>query len=233
MYRVSPATQGRTSLLQPIAEVASESVESITCRRRREQILHSIVVIRSQKAILDQHLAALYEVPTKVLLQAVKRNSTRFPADFMFRLSPREFRNLRSQIVTSSSWGGRRTAPYAFTEQGVAMLSSVLRSRRAIAVNIEIIRAFVRLRRMLLQYKELGRRIDALEERTDGQFQVVFDTISSSHHVCRRDAFAVLILTSRSRRRSMPVARSATAHPAGASISIDSRREWSGSPRPR
>ena len=119
----------------------------------REQILHSIVVIRSQKVILDQHLAALYEVPTKVLLQAVKRNSTRFPADFMFRLSPREFRNLRSQIVTSSSWGGRRTAPYAFTEQGVAMLSSVLRSRRAIAVNIEIMRAFVRLRRIFCSTK--------------------------------------------------------------------------------
>ena|SRR5438128_241767 len=143
----------------------------------REQILHSIVLIRNQKVILDQQLAALYEVPTKVLLQAVKRNSTRFPADFMFRLSPREFRNLRSQIVTSSSWGGRRNAPYAFTEQGVAMLSSVLRGRRAIAVNIEMMRAFVRLRRRLLQYKELGRRTDALEERTGGQFQVVFDTI--------------------------------------------------------
>ncbi len=143
----------------------------------REQVLHTIVVIRAQKVILDHDLAALYEVPTKVLIQAVKRNASRFPADFMFQLSLREFRHLRSQIVTSSLWGGRRTAPYAFTEQGVAMLSTVLRSRRAIAVNVEIMRAFVRLRRWAVQYKELGRRIDTLEERTDGQFQVVFDAI--------------------------------------------------------
>ncbi|HUJ12971.1 MAG TPA: ORF6N domain-containing protein [Thermoanaerobaculia bacterium] len=143
----------------------------------RQQILQCIVLIRSQKVILSHDLAALYEVPTKVLMQAVKRNERRFPTDFMFRLSPREFRILRSQIVTSSSWGGRRTAPFAFTEQGVAMLSSVLHSRRAIAVNIEIMRAFVRLRRMVVEYAELGRRIDALEERTDGQFHIVFDAI--------------------------------------------------------
>jgi hypothetical protein len=143
----------------------------------REQILRSIVVIRVQKVILDRDLAAMYAVPTKALIQAVKRNSARFPADFMFQISSREFRNLRSQIVTSSSWGGRRTAPYAFTEQGVAMLSTVLHSRRAISVNIEIMRAFVRLRRMLAEYEELGRRIDELEKRTDGQFEVVFDAI--------------------------------------------------------
>ncbi len=143
----------------------------------REQISQSILLIRTQRVIADYDLAALYEVPTKVLLQAVKRNCGRFPADFMFQLSAREFRNLRSQIVTSSLWGGRRTAPYVFTEQGVAMLSSVLRSRRAIAVNIEIMRAFVRLRRLVVQYKQLGRRIDALEQRTDGQFQIVFDAI--------------------------------------------------------
>jgi hypothetical protein len=127
--------------------------------------------------ILDRELAAMYAVPTKVLIQAVKRNSARFPGDFMFQLSSREFRILRSQIVTSSLWGGRRTAPYAFTEQGVAMLSTVLRSRRAIGVNIEIMRAFVRLRRMMAKYEDLGRRIDALEKRTDGQFEVVFDAI--------------------------------------------------------
>jgi len=143
----------------------------------RDQILQSIVVIRSQKVILDHHLAGLYEVPTKVLIQAVKRNARRFPRDFMFRLTEREFRNLRSQFVTSSSWGGRRTKPYASTEQGVAMLSTVLRSRRAIAVNIEIMRVFVRLRRTLSATRELARRIDALEERTDGQFEVVFDAI--------------------------------------------------------
>src|SRR6266571_4817489 len=123
----------------------------------RGQISQSILLIRAQRVIADRVLAALYEVPTKVLIQAVKRNAGRFPADFMFQLSAREFRNLRSQIVTSSSWGGRRTAPYAFTEQGVAMLSSVLRSRRAIAVNIQSMRAFVRLRRMMMEYEELGR----------------------------------------------------------------------------
>jgi len=143
----------------------------------REQILRSIVVIRGQKVILDRDLAAMYEVPTGTLIQAVKRNSARFPSDFKFQLSSSEFRNLRSQIVISSLWGGRRTAPYAFTEQGVAMLSTVLRSRRAIEVNIKIMRAFVRLRRMMAEYKELGRRIEALEKRTDGQFEVVFDAI--------------------------------------------------------
>jgi hypothetical protein len=143
----------------------------------REQILRSIFVIRRQRVILDRDLAEMYAVPTKVLIQAVKRNASRFPADFMFQLSSREFRNLRSQIVISSLWGGRRTAPYAFTEQGVAMLSTVLRSRRAIGVNIEIMRAFVRLRRMIAEYEELGRRIEALEKRTDGQFEVVFDAI--------------------------------------------------------
>jgi len=143
----------------------------------REEVLQSIIVIRAKRVILDSHLAALYDVPTKVLLQAVKRNGSRFPRDFMFRLTSREFKNLRSQIVTSRSWGGRRRPPYAFTEQGVAMLSTVLRSRRAIAVNIEIMRAFVRLRRTLLETRELARRIDLLEEKTDGQFQLVFDAI--------------------------------------------------------
>ncbi len=139
--------------------------------------MRSILLIRGQKVILDRDLAALYGVATKALVQAVKRNSARFPADFMFQLSSREFRNLRSQIVTSSLWGGRRTAPYAFTEHGVAMLSTVLRSRRAIAVNIQIMRAFVRLRRMISEYQELARRLDELEKRTDGQFEVVFDAI--------------------------------------------------------
>jgi len=109
-----------------------------------ERITHSIVVLRGQRALLDTDLAALYGVATKILLQAVKRNLKRFPEDFMLRLTPGEWSSLRSQIVTSNAHrGGRRYAPYAFTEQGVAMLSSVLNSSRAIAVNIEIMRAFV------------------------------------------------------------------------------------------
>ena len=109
-----------------------------------ERIERSILLIRGQKVMLDADLATLYEVGTKMLVRAVKRNRDRFPADFAFQLSDEEFEHLRSQIGTSSSWGGRRYAPYAFTEQRVAMLSSVLRSPRAVAVNIEIMRAFVR-----------------------------------------------------------------------------------------
>lgn len=113
-----------------------------------------------------------------VLNQAIKRNASRFPEDFMFRLTPSEVQRLRSQFVTTKPQrGGRRTAPYAFTEQGVAMLSSVLRSRRAILVNIEIMRAFVRLRRLLASHVELARKLDALEKRYDAQFKVVFDAI--------------------------------------------------------
>lgn len=126
--------------------------------------------------MLDQDLASLYDVPTKALVQAVKRNPGRFPPDFMFQLSDEEFENLRSQIVTSS-WGGRRYPPYAFTEQGVAMLSSVLRSETAVSVNVEVMRAFVRLRRLLLSQEELGRKLLALERRYDRQFKVVFDAI--------------------------------------------------------
>lgn len=113
-----------------------------------------------------------------MLLQAVRRNQDRFPPDFMFQLNKEEFANLRSQIVTSSlAWGGRRYPPYAFTEQGVAMLSSVLRSSRAVQVNIEIMRAFVRLREMLSSNQELARRMDELEERYDARFKAVFDAL--------------------------------------------------------
>jgi hypothetical protein len=138
-----------------------------------------ILLIRGQKVLLDADLAALYDVETRSLLQAVKRNAERFPQDFSFQLTNQEFNNLRSQIVTSSSgaWGGRRTAPYAFTEQGVAMLSSVLRSPRAIAVNIEIMRAFVRLRAALASNKELARKLAALETKYDAQFKIVFEAI--------------------------------------------------------
>ena len=131
--------------------------------------------------MLDADLAELYGVPTKALVQAVKRNPDRFPPDFMFMLTEQEHAILRSQIVTSSSsprsWGGRRYAPYAFTEQGVAMLSSVLQSEQAVRVNVEIMRAFVRLRGLIRQDQELARRIDALESRYDRQFKVVFDAI--------------------------------------------------------
>ena len=141
-----------------------------------EQINQSILMIRGHKVILDSVLAGMYGVETKVLLQAVKRNQNRFPSDFMFQLSKKEFEILRSQIVTSS-WGGRRYPPYAFTEQGVAMLSSVLRSPRAIQVNIEIMRAFVRLRRMLSAHRDLARILDELEKKYDEQFAVVFEAI--------------------------------------------------------
>ncbi|HSA24461.1 MAG TPA: ORF6N domain-containing protein [Myxococcota bacterium] len=119
----------------------------------------------------------MYCVPVKVLNQAVKRNLGRFPADFMFQLDEAESENLRSQSVTSSSWGGRRYRPFAFTEQGVAMLSSVLRSERAVQVNIEIMRAFVRLRGLLQSNAELARKLAALEKKCDARFKVVFDAI--------------------------------------------------------
>jgi hypothetical protein len=112
-----------------------------------------------------------------VLNQAVRRNPERFPPDFMIRLTSQEVAILRSQFVTSRSWGGHRWRPYAFTEQGVAMLSSVLRSPRAVAVNIEIMRAFVRLRRLLLENADLSRKLAALERKHDGQFRVVFEAI--------------------------------------------------------
>ena len=143
----------------------------------RERIERSILLIRGQKVMLDEDLATLYEVGTKMLVRAVKRNRDRFPADFAFQLSDEEFEHLRSQIGTSSSWGGRRYAPYAFTEQGVAMLSSILRSPRAVSVNIEIMRAFVRLRQMLVSHADLARKLDALEKTYDAQFKVVFDAL--------------------------------------------------------
>jgi hypothetical protein len=142
-----------------------------------ERIEKAILLIRGQKVMLDVDLAELYGVETKVLVQAVKRNLERFPEDFMFQLSQEEFAILRSQIVTSSDWGGRRYRPYAFTEQGVAMLSSVLHSRRAIKANIEIMRAFIRLRQMLASHVELARKLDALEKKYDAQFKQVFEAI--------------------------------------------------------
>ncbi len=135
-----------------------------------------IFTFRGQQVLLSSTLAVLYGVAPKVLLQAVKRNIERFPEDFMFQVNSEEWQNLKSQNVTSS-WGGVRTPPYAFTEQGVAMLSSVLKSERAIKVNIEIMRAFVRLRKLASEHQELSHRIDALELRYDEQFSAIFDAI--------------------------------------------------------
>jgi hypothetical protein len=133
-----------------------------------ERIANAILIGRGHRVMLDAGLANLYGVPTKVLLQAVRRNADRFPLDFMFELEPEEWAVLRSQIVTSKeSRGGRRYAPLVFTEQGVAMLSSVLRTPRAIAVNIEIMRAFVRLREVLAANRDLAKRLDQLEARID------------------------------------------------------------------
>ncbi|MBI5768126.1 MAG: ORF6N domain-containing protein [Verrucomicrobia bacterium] len=161
-----------------------------------------VLLIRGEKVLIDSALAELYGVTTKVLNQAVRRNIERFPADFMFQLSESEADFLlksqivtsklkseinslpdndilRSQIVTSkrAGGGGRRYLPHAFTEQGVAMLSSVLRSPRAIAVNIEIMRAFVRLRQMIASHADLARKLAALERKYDAQFKAVFDAI--------------------------------------------------------
>jgi len=142
-----------------------------------ERIERMILLIRGQKVMLSRDLAKLYGVEPRALIQAVKRNIDRFPSDFMFQLTKEEFDNLKSQIVTSS-WGGvRRAAPYAFTEQGVAMLSSVLRSKRAVQVNIEIMRAFVNLRRLLASHEQLARKLAKLEKKYDVQFKIVFDAI--------------------------------------------------------
>ncbi len=155
-----------------------------------ENLASLVLAIRGEKVLLDADLADLYGVATKVLNQAVKRNLDRFPVDFMFQLTPEEWARMRSKIVTSSLentamrsqivTASRRNVgalPYAFTEQGIAMLSSVLRSQRAVEVNIAIMRTFVQLRRLMDSNRDLARRIDALEARYDEQFSQVFDAI--------------------------------------------------------
>ncbi|MCD7779827.1 MAG: ORF6N domain-containing protein [Candidatus Gastranaerophilales bacterium] len=127
------------------------------------EIKNLIYVIRGQKVMLDSDLAMLYQVETKVLNQAVKRNIERFPNDFMFQLSKEEFENLRSQFVTSPKGGGRQYLPYVFTEQGIAMLSGVLKSKCAIEINIQIMRTFVKLRQWAIENKELAERLTELE----------------------------------------------------------------------
>jgi hypothetical protein len=142
----------------------------------RERITQTILLLRGHKVILDRDLAAMYGVSTRDLNKAVSRNLDRFPDDFLLQLTRSEFDDLKFQFGTSS-WGGTRKLPRAFTEQGVAMLSSVLRSKRAIQVNIAIMRAFVRLREMISTNKALARRLNELEKKYDAQFRVVFDAI--------------------------------------------------------
>jgi hypothetical protein len=137
-----------------------------------ERVAAQMYVIRGQTVMFDADLAALYGVETRALVQAVKRNAERFPQDFMFQLTDKEAEHLRSHFVTSS-WGGRRYNPYAFTEHGVAMLSSVLRSKRAVEVNITIVRTFVRLRRILATHEDLARKV----AQHDRQIAVLFDQV--------------------------------------------------------
>ena len=142
-----------------------------------ETIINKIYIIREKKVMIDRDLAELYGVDTRVLNQAVKRNLKRFPDDFMFQLTDEEFRNLRSQIVTSS-WGGSRFRPMVFTEQGVAMLSSVLNSERAISVNIQVIRVFTRMRAMIESHKEILKKLEMLEKKDielDEKVSLIFE----------------------------------------------------------
>ncbi len=142
------------------------------------QTEQSILLLLGHEVLLDSTLGNLYGAETRALVQAVQRNRVRFPTDFMFQFTNQEAANLKSQIVTSS-WGGRRKLPHVFTEQGVAMLSSVLRSRAAIAVNIEIMRAFVRLREMVATNKELSRKLDELESRVATHDQAIAGLITA------------------------------------------------------
>jgi len=154
---------------------------------RTEEIAARVFNVRGVRVMLSPDLAQLYGVETKVLMQAVRRNIDRFPPDFAFMLSAEEFAGLRSQFVTSNR-GGARYAPMAFTEQGVAMLSGVLRSAEAIAVNIHIMRAFVALRGMLAEHAELKTKLAQLEAKYDGQFGVVFDALRQLMDPSAREA---------------------------------------------
>lgn len=142
-----------------------------------KQLAQKVYFIRAEKVMLDADLADLYGAETSALNRAVKRNMDRFPSDFMFQLTHAEWHNLKCQIGMSSAHGGRRKEPYVFTEQGIAMLSSVLHAPRAVQVNIAIMRTFVQLRRLMDSNRDLARRIDALEARYDEQFAGVFNAI--------------------------------------------------------
>lgn len=142
----------------------------------QEVIENKIYLIRGKKVMLDTDLARLYEIETKTFNRAVKRNLERFPEEFMFQLNKSETENLRYQFGTSS-WGGRRYFPYVFTEYGVAMLSSILNSKRAIQVNIQIIKTFIRLREMIISNRQLRLKLEAIERKYNKQFRVAFDAI--------------------------------------------------------
>lgn len=142
----------------------------------QERIESKILIIRDNKVMLDRDLAELYGVETKQLTRQVRRNLERFPGDFAFQLSAGEFENLKRHFGTSS-WGGTRKLPYAFTENGIAMLSSVLKSKRAVQVNIQIMRAFTKLRQMMLNNKEILKKIDDMEQKYDAKLKIVFDTL--------------------------------------------------------
>lgn len=140
-------------------------------------IQQKIHYIRGERVMLDFDLSALYEVETKVLNQAVKRNQNRFPGDFMFQLTEIEWEGLRSQNVTSN-WGGRRYLPYAFTEHGVTMLSSILKSEKAVQMNIAVVRAFITLRESALHYKELGKKLAEIEQTTQKHFKDIYHALN-------------------------------------------------------
>jgi hypothetical protein len=160
------------------ADQSGAFVDSSIALVSAERIESRIYLIRGEKVMLDSDLAELYGVSTKVLNQAVLRNAERFPSDFMFQLTWQEFGNLKSQSVTSSSGhGGRRKLPLVFTEQGVAMLSGLLNSPRAISVNVAIMRTFVRLRQLIGSHADLARKLAELESKYDDQFRAVFDAI--------------------------------------------------------
>ncbi len=151
---------------------------------KEDAIINRIYMIRGMKVMLDKDLAELYEVETKRINEQVKRNLSRFPTDFMFQLNETEFENLRSQFATSS-WGGRRTLPYVFTEHGVLMLSSVLNSPRAIEVNIQIMRVFVQIRTAILENQILLKKIEQLEQHTQQNsedIQYVFSVVKELIH---------------------------------------------------
>ena len=159
-----------------------------------ERIASRILAQREQRVMLDADLAELYGVETRVLIQAIKRNALRFPADFMFQLSAEEFANLRSQFVISSSgtgYGGRRYAPYAFTEQGVAMLSTVLNSERAVVINIEIMRTFVKVRTLARTQQDLAKQLTELQDKTES-LAMQHETLSRNTKAQLREVFETL-----------------------------------------
>jgi len=143
------------------------------------QIEQRILMIRGERVMLDADLAALYGVETKLLVRTVKRNIERFPRDFMFQLTSKEFENLRCQIGTSSRWGGRRYRPYAFTEHGAIMAASVLNSERAVKVSVYIVRAFVKLREILGAHKQLAQKLAELEKRLEGHDEQIATLIEA------------------------------------------------------